>query len=221
LTGIVFTGGEGPPPEIIRALLAGLPDGFLIAAADSGLDAVENAGLKPDWIIGDMDSIGDMARLNVYPAERVMRYPPDKDYTDTELAFSLLRERGCGEIWIAGGGGGRVDHLFGIRSMLERDVFPTRWILDSADIYCVDAAGKENGAVLNGCSDANALVSVFPLGAGPWKVSSAGLKWALNDLVWDRGFFGLSNETLGGEFSINAERGRFMVIVPRAPPQKE
>ena len=215
MTGIVFTGGEGPPPEIIRALLDEVPGTYLIAAADSGLETAENAGLKPDWIIGDMDSIADTARLDAYPEERVMRYPKDKDYTDTELAFSLLREKGCDEIWIAGGGGGRVDHLFGIRSMLERDAFPARWILDSADIYCVDAAGRENGAALAVRLSANALVSVFPLGAGPWKASSAGLRWALDDLKWDRGFFGLSNMALGGEFTITVQRGRFMVVVPR------
>jgi len=40
------------------------------------------------------------------------------------------------------------------------------------------------------------------------------LKWPLKGLPWDRGFFGLANVAPNGEFSIKAEEGRFMVIIP-------
>jgi thiamine pyrophosphokinase len=58
------------------------------------------------------------------------------------------------------------------------------------------------------------LVSVFPLGDGPWKAESRGLRWPLDRLNWNRGFFGVSN--LGEEacFSVRALEGRFMVILP-------
>jgi thiamine pyrophosphokinase len=224
MTGIVFTGGNGPPPDKIRALVSELPAERLIAAADSGLDAAEGALLKPDWIIGDMDSLSDPAQLDAYPDTQVLRYPAQKDYTDTELAFTLLAEKGCTEIWIVGGGGGRVDHLFGIRSMCERGIFPTRWILDTADIYCVQApVAEERYALASAKADTgglsvrpgrSALVSVFPLGNGPWKVLSRGLQWPLDDLKWDRGFTGLSNTAPDGEFFLNVRQGRFMVIVP-------
>jgi thiamine pyrophosphokinase len=226
MTGIVVTGGNGPPPDKIRALVDKLAGERLIAAADSGLDAVEGASLKPDWIIGDMDSLSDPARLDAYPDTQVLRYPAHKDYTDTELAFTLLAEKGCSEIWIIGGGGGRVDHLFGIRSMCEREIFPARWILDTADIYCVQAAEERDAAAsaqANAKADTgelsvrlnrNALVSVFPLGDGPWKVTSRGLQWPLDDLKWNRGFTGLSNAAPDGELSLRVTRGRFMVVVP-------
>ncbi|GHT62914.1 hypothetical protein FACS1894109_21750 [Spirochaetia bacterium] len=44
--------------------------------------------------------------------------------------------------------------------------------------------------------------------------SGSGLKWPLDGVSWDRGFAGVSNVALEGNFSIWAERGRFMVIVP-------
>ena len=212
MLGIVFTGGKGPEPQRIRSLVKESAGDILMAAADSGLDAMKNAGLKPDWVIGDMDSISDPECLTAYPEHRVLRYPTDKDHTDTELAFFLLKKKGCGDIWIIGGGGGRVDHLFGIRSLLERDSCPVRWFLDNADIFCIDAG---NNAALNLSIEKNALVSVFPLVDGPWKATSRGLKWALDNLEWNRGFFGLSNETPDGKFSIYAQQGRFMVIVPQ------
>jgi thiamine pyrophosphokinase len=237
--GIVFTGGEGPDRP--RALLeearaeGGTP---LIAAADSGLLSAEAAGIRPDWIVGDMDSIGlrdsttdgnpDSVRgLAAYRPEQILRYPADKDYTDTELAVSLLREKGCRRIWIAGGGGGRIDHLFAIRSLFEREQPPERWITSREDIRCLQSPGALECTLAGTTREIPAVrcrpqtgsesprpISVFPLGEGPWKAASRGLKWALAGLVWDRGFFGLSNEAPDGAFTICAEKGNFMVILP-------
>ncbi|MDR2049359.1 MAG: thiamine diphosphokinase [Treponema sp.] len=217
--GIVFTGGEGPdrPRAVLEEARAegGTP---LVAAADSGLFSAEAAGVKPDWIIGDMDSIGlresgpkaVCGRLAAYRPEQILRYPADKDYTDTELAVSLLREKGCRRIWISGGGGGRIDHLFAIRSLFEREQPPERWITSREDIRCVQSPG----ALECGPGGNTNQISVFPLGTGPWKAASRGLKWSLTGLVWDRGFFGLSNESPDGAFTIYAEKGSFMVILP-------
>ncbi|MDR2144396.1 MAG: thiamine pyrophosphokinase [Treponema sp.] len=242
--GIVFTGGEGPDcPGALLEEARAEDLSPLVAAADSGLFSAEAAGVKPDWIIGDMDSIGrreaggipDSTRgpLAAYRPEQILRYPADKDYTDTELAVSLLREKGCRRIWIVGGGGGRIDHLFAIRSLFERGQPPERWITSREDIRCIQSPGalecdpdgnterRAAGGVpadgrLRGLGDGEKPypVSVFPLGEGPWKAASRGLKWSLTGLVWDRGFFGVSNEATDGAFTIYAEKGSFMVILP-------
>ena len=182
-----------------------------MAAADSGLVLAEAAGIAVDWIVGDMDSLDNPRRLDGYPAGRVMRYTVDKDYTDTELALALLWERGCADVWIIGGGGGRIDHLFAIRSLFERERFPLRWITAGEDIYCVDASRSPRRSL---SLEAGALVSVFPLGDGPWQAASGGLQWPLDAVRWDRGFFGISNRAPEGACTIEAVRGRFMVIVP-------
>jgi thiamine pyrophosphokinase len=166
-----------------------------------------------------MDSLDDPRRLEKYPPERVLRYRTDKDYTDTELALSLLREKGCDETWLLGGGGGRLDHLLGIRSLFEREQFPARWLTAHEDVRCVEAGGTSGEA---SCSElsleipAGSLVSVFPLGTGPWKAESQGLKWPLAGLAWNRGFIGVSNVAETGNFSLRALEGRFMVISPAA-----
>jgi len=233
--GLLFTGGEGPSAgqciritEEARSLSCGIP---LIAAADSGLLLAEKAGIEPDWIIGDMDSLGtEASRLKNYPAEKILTYPTDKDFTDTELAFTLLREKGGEKIWIIGGGGGRIDQLFGIRSLFERDYPPERWITAGEDIHCIEPGNAAISSMLAvspmldifplldirrpAHTGSLSPVSVFPLGSGPWEVESSGLSWPLAGLGWNRGFFGLSNEAPGGSFTVTARQGRFMVITP-------
>ena len=210
MRGLVFIGGEGPSPAFGR-LLAQNAD--IIVAADSGLISAENAGLEPDWVIGDMDSLDDPGRLEKYPVEKINRFPQDKDYTDTELALELLWEKGCDEICIAGGGGGRLDHLLAIRSLFEREKYPQRWVTSAEDIRCLDVLDRSGGKLSLGLSEGS-LVSVFPLGIGPWAAESQGLKWHLDGLSWERGSFGISNRTVEERFAIRVIQGRFMIIVP-------
>ena len=216
MRGLAIIGGEGPPPELLRKIAGGAD---LLAAADSGLIAAEEAGLRPHWLIGDMDSLEELSgdgpggeglgRLDKYPQERVLRFPPDKDFTDTELAFNLLREKGCGEILIAGGGGGRTDHLFGIRSLFEREDPPLTWFTEKEEIRCL-MPGASYSKTLPGGS----LVSVFPLGTGPWEAESEGLKWPLGGFPWKRESAALSNITLDGTFRVSSRQGKFMIIMP-------
>ena len=212
MLGIAFIGGEGPNPETIKEIAR---DADLLVAADCGLIACEEAGLAPDWIVGDMDSVAGEAgparppRLEKYPPERVIRYPRDKDHTDTELAINLLREKGCGEIWLSGGGGGRTDHLFAVRSLFERENPPQRWFTHNEEIRCLG-----EGCSLRESRVRGSLVSVFPLGTGQWAAESSSLKWPLDGLTWERGSFGLSNEVMDSPFEIRSVRGRFMVIMP-------
>jgi len=211
--GIVFTGGEGPEPRTLKKRLGDLAEGMaLVIAADSGLELAEAAGIKPDWIVGDMDSLDSRDRLAHYPKDRVICYPVDKDYTDTEIALSLLWEKGCEEAWIVGGGGGRLDHIFGIRDLFERERYPRRWITANEDICCIDGGDIKNNS-LTLTVEFGRLVSVFTLGSGPWEALSRGLKWELGNARWGRGLFGLSNVAINDEIEINAKQGRFMIIL--------
>ncbi|MDR1655877.1 MAG: thiamine diphosphokinase [Treponema sp.] len=236
ILGLAFTGAEGPEGGTVQKLLeeAGRrSERLIIAAADSGLDAAERAGIRPGWIVGDMDSLSDPGRLDAYPQDRVLRYGEDKDYTDTELALSLLREQGAGEVWLAGGGGGRMDHLFAIRALFEREQCPARWVTAGEDMFCINEGQGLSRRLPHG-----GLVSVFPLGEGPWRALSRNLKWPLDRLSWNRGFFGVSNRAEpqaqaaeGGavqpaslrpqpegpytvRIGIHAEQGRFLAILP-------
>jgi len=210
--GIVFTGGEGPKPEVIKRIMEqgtgsrGIRP--LLVAADSGLLLAEEAGYRPDFVIGDMDSLDSEKRLQSYPADCVIRHSPEKDFTDTELALALLRDKGCIETWLVGGGGGRLAHLFGIREMFEGEYYPERWVTAADDIYCICAGGSFKQEVETG-----AVVSVFLLGSGPWEAASTGLKWSLNNLNWKRGMTGLSNIATTGKIDINIKQGRLLIVL--------
>jgi thiamine pyrophosphokinase len=205
LTGIAITGGEGPKSETLKKL-AGQAD--LVVAADSGLAACEEAGIMPDWIVGDMDSLGDLKRLEKYPAEKVIRHRSDKDSSDTELALSLLWEKGCGKVWLAGGGGGRTDHLLAIRALFERERSPDRWFTASEEIRRL-----KEGQTLSADAAIGSMVSVFPLGAGPWQAESSSLKWPLNGVAWESGCFSLSNVAEKSPFEIKSKRGDFLAVM--------
>ena len=210
LRGIVFAGGEGPEAALLGKIAASAD---ILAAADSGLVAMEKAGLTPHWILGDMDSLDlmeDPLLLEKYNSSMVLRFPREKDLTDTELAINFLREKGCDEIWIAGGGGGRIDHLFAIRSLFDGRLCPDRWFPGNSEIRCL-----KDGNLLSAAPAPESLVSVFPVGDGPWQAESSGLKWPLGDLAWENGGgLGLSNVAINGLFEIRSMRGRFLVVMP-------
>jgi thiamine pyrophosphokinase len=199
MRGIVFTGGHGPESGMCRDLAQ---EADIIVAADSGLDLVEKAGITPAFIIGDMDSINDPERLKKYPSEIILSYPHDKDFTDTELAINFLWEKGCNQVWIAGGGGGRSDHLLAIYSLFERELSPDRWITDVEDIICLNQDSKIQQQIKPG-----GIVSIFPLGLGPWELQHTGLKWPPPCHEWQQGSFGISNLTETGNFSLHSVKG--------------
>ena len=207
--GTAFIGSLAPPPTLCRGLCE---KAEVIVAADSGLVTAEAAGIRPDWVVGDMDSLADLSRLDHYPPERVRRFPHDKDLLDTEIALNVLWEKGCTDIVLIGGGGGRLDHLLALRALFDRPRCPCRWVTDTEDIQVVDEGGTlELSAPDN---TFNTLVSVLPAASGPWKASSDGLKWPLDRVRIDLGWAGVSNVACAKRVVFRAERGRFLVLRP-------
>jgi thiamine pyrophosphokinase len=203
--GAVFIGSLAPPSALCRKLCE---EADIVVAADSGLVTAEEAGVKPDWVVGDMDSLPDLSRLDRYPPERVRRFPRDKDLLDTEIALNLLWDEGCTDIVLIGGGG-RLDHLLALRALFDRPRFPCRWVTDTGDVQAVD-----EGGTLELLVPVDTLVSVLPAAHGPWKSSSDGLKWPLDQVRIERGWVGVSNIACAKRVLFRAERGRFLVATP-------
>ena len=113
---LIVLGGEAPEPALLAAC-AGQAD--LTIAADSGLAAFDAAGLAPDLLIGDMDSI-DPALLERYgnlPQERLCCV---KDDTDGVHALDTAIARGAKRITLLGALGGRLDHALANLMLLVR-----------------------------------------------------------------------------------------------------
>jgi thiamine pyrophosphokinase len=200
--GLLVIGGAAPGPRELLLCARGMD---VVVAADSGYDHCRAAGLLPDLVVGDMDSLSDPSLLDGLPAASVMRFPRDKDETDTEIGMRLLFEKGCRELTIAGGGGGRIDHLLGVAALFERENPPLRWLTDHEDIRLV-----REEATLDGCT--GATISVFPLALGAADMHSEGLYWPLDGLAFPRGAAGISNRAVADRVRITVGRGRLLVI---------
>ncbi len=98
----VVGAGEGFAPF---APLSAHAQGDLLIAADGGLCACQAAGVVPDVILGDFDSLG-----HVPSGDNVLRWPEMKDDTDMMLAIRLGLEKGYRTFYLYGGCGGRFDH---------------------------------------------------------------------------------------------------------------
>jgi thiamine pyrophosphokinase len=207
---LLVTGGEAPPRSRLERRLAGFS---LVCAADSGLDTLVSWGLAPDLIVGDMDSVSSMELVGRFPEAELLLAERDKDETDTELGLEALAARGADRIVLAGGGGGRLDHLLAIRALFERASprpRPDEWQVASESIFLL-----RSGSALSLDAAPGALVSVFPLAAGASGMASEGLKWPLAGLAWGLGDFGVSNVATEGPFTVAAGRGELLVVLAR------
>lgn len=90
-----------------------------VIAADSGLKALADQGLKPHLIVGDFDSVEQGLMESRFSDVKVLSFPPEKDYTDTELAVYEAMKMPCETIYIAGGIGTRMDHSLANMMILQ------------------------------------------------------------------------------------------------------
>ena len=100
---VIFSGGAFEKPDWVT-----LPKDAVILCADSGLRHAKALGISPDWVLGDFDSSSEQPE-----GESVLRYPPEKDDTDTELAIKRALAMNCSHITLLGATGGRLDHMIG------------------------------------------------------------------------------------------------------------
>jgi len=200
--GLLLIGGAGPGKDALALIAQGMD---LIVAADSGLESALLAGLSPDLVVGDMDSLSDVSLLDRFPPSHVLTFPRDKDETDTEIGLRIMQERGCGDITLAGGGSGRMDHLLGIAALFERAAPPSRWLTDYEEMRLIEREAEFSG--WQGCT-----VSIFPVGKRAARMRSEGLQWPLDGLVFRRGFGGISNRATSARVRITVGVGRLLVI---------
>ncbi len=86
-------------------------EGSRLIAADGGMAHAKALGRVPELWIGDFDS-SDANLMAQYPDVPRQTHPPAKDTTDGELAIQEVMAMGAGEIVLAGGLGGQMDHAF-------------------------------------------------------------------------------------------------------------
>lgn len=104
---IVIVTGAAP---LDRRAVAAIPRDALVIAADGGLDHARAAGLDPDVLVGDLDSISAIGLAWASEHAEVVRHPIDKAATDTELAIAHAATLAPTRILLVAGQGDRLDH---------------------------------------------------------------------------------------------------------------
>lgn len=76
-----------------------------VVAVDAGWQTCLDAGIEPDIVLGDFDSLGF-----VPDAAQVLAFSPIKDESDMEIALAHVLEAGADEVFIYGALSSRLDH---------------------------------------------------------------------------------------------------------------
>jgi thiamine pyrophosphokinase len=204
----IFLNGAPDLERLIRAV-AGRAD--LVVAADGGARYALAAGIVPDLIVGDMDSLGeDLAREMKARGAELQRHPVRKDKMDGHLAVLAARERGTTAADFLCAAGGKFGAVFAIPHILlaaERLGMRSSVVADWGRMFVVEAGSRTvEGAVGDS-------VSVFPLAGPATGVALEGMGYPLADATLEPGdTLGFHNELVGGEAKVGVERGTLLVV---------
>lgn len=185
-----------------------------IVAADGGYRYCRQAGLKPDVLLGDLDSLNPDERECVPEGTRLIRLPREKDDTDTISAARYLIEAGCGDITLCCALGGRLDHtVANLQTLLFLAQQGVRArVVD--ETCCAEVLLPGLWRVEKGRYDLFSLFSMSDSCAG---VTIEQAKYPLDAYHLINSFpIGISNEFLKGDAHVRFVSGRILLIRSRA-----
>ena len=224
---ILVGDGDVPARATLDAAWPGwAADVDLVIAADGGARKADRAGLVPQLVVGDGDSLGESGlaeiRASGIPLERAAAA---KDESDLELAVLAAVARGAGRLTILGAmGGPRFDHALANAWLLAHPALDGRMavLLDARTRVRLLSSRVARGAVAAGraeailAGDPGDLVSLFPFGADAVGVTTLGLAYPLCDESLHAGpARGLSNVRTAAEARVSLRSGRLLIVETR------
>ena len=180
-------------------------DDDLVIAADGGYRALISHGVRCDLLIGDLDSLCEAPS-----GVNLIRFPCEKDDTDSFLAYRQGKKRGYTDFRLYGCTGGREDHTFANYSLLlyaaregnRAILFGDEWLSFVLSDGRVTLIGKEKDCF-----------SVFAIGGDAGGVSISNAKYEVNGANLSPDFpLGVSNSFTGAEAKISVKSGSLLII---------
>jgi thiamine pyrophosphokinase len=207
-TVLVVAAGDEPASD----LLAGLPAGAWVIAADGGVAHAFALGLPVHEAVGDFDSASgaDLARVRA-AGGRTERHPVAKDATDLELALTLALDRDPRRIVVIGGHGGRFDHWLANALLLAAPRF--------AGVRLEARMGAATVTVVRGAVTLTGvpgdLVSLLPAHGPARGVRTLGLRYPLLDEDLPAGTSrGVSNVFVEPSATVSVTDGVLLAVQP-------
>ena len=204
---VIFANGELPNPERARLLLQN--EDYIICA-DGGTRHALALNLRPNLIIGDMDSTEkeQLQKLQEHQVP-IKLFPHDKNETDLELAINHALALAPTQIIIIAALGGRLDHTLGNIALLT----DTR--LSTFDVRLDDGVEEillcRDQTRIHGRS--GDIVSLIPWQGAAFEVQTTNLKWVLHqETLYPDKTRGISNEMIGETASISIGSGLLLVV---------
>lgn len=198
----VIIGGGDCSAEI---LVSYVTDKDFVICADGGYDSAVSAGIAPDLLVGDFDSI------NAVPdCCKIVTLPVEKDITDGMAAFAEGKERGYKSFVLFGGTGGRFEHTYA-NILIMADAVKNGYefiMVDDRHIYrCL-----YNSSIVIPYKE-NIQISVFPIGGTAYGVSEMGFHYSLDNVTLEPfNHIGISNDVREEEGTITVRNGMLLII---------
>lgn len=210
---VIFANGVIKAYSELHSLLRG---DDLFIAADGGAAHCTKLGLRPDIVIGDMDSISPHLREDLFSkGTEFIIFDKDKDQTDLELAISYANEKGFEELILFGISGNRLDQSLANLLLLARDDWKkmTITVIDGPD----EAFLLWSTQIRSIDGNPGDVISLIPITEKVEGVSSQGLKWELENAVLYLGSTrSISNEMLSTSAQVSIQYGKLLLVHRRS-----
>jgi thiamine pyrophosphokinase len=201
----IISGGKIEDYNYIKKQIELFGSDYIICA-DSGYNHALKMGLNVNLLVGDFDSLN-----NIPEKIKTVRYPAEKNMTDTEIALSHAREAGAKDILFIGVTGTRIDHMLTNILLLKNCIF------NNENAVIIDEYNKmkitETSLELSG--EKGDIVSLVPIN-DCGGVTTQGLYYPLENAVLKTGgSLGVSNVMTGEKANVSLESGTLIVIIAR------
>lgn len=207
---LIFAGGN---VKDYTSLKVYVKDVDFIICADSGTHHALKMGIIPDLIVGDLDSINSKALSKVKEMGiEIAEFPPEKDYTDTDLAIRIAQEKGASEAILIGGIGDRPDHsLANILLLVQYNKMglKLRLVGENWEIFLIDKKAEIFG-------EKGDLLSLIPISPKVTGITTYGLYYPLKKASLYLGqALGISNVLLKDKATVQLEEGLVFAVKHR------
>lgn len=194
------------PIRWTRELASLATNGDPLVAADGGANALASLGLRPSWVIGDLDSITPECRAWI--GENRMLERPDQDRTDLDKTLSfVIDENEAKHTIVLGAIGGRVDHEIGNLGILAARSLGPRLVFRQTHSATVALTGSLKLEAVPG-----ETWSFFTFDPAV-RVSLKGVRWPLEETPIDAGNRpSISNLAVEDRIQVSAHGGPVIAV---------